>query len=381
MILFFPFDLLSHNLRCLQLAKAIKDHHEVRIAFSDNYNHFFKEAGIETFYCPGIPAGPVMEAAKKFNFSWMNEHILEAAFLRQVKAIQKYKPEAVVGDASFTLRLAAAYTKTPYISIINGYMSRYYARTRRLPDVHPAAQFRKKVPETIFNRIIRFAEGTVHKQVHRPFRKLAKKYRVLSKNSFLEELEGNHTFIADLPELFPQKHLPNSFSIIGPLYHKSGGPETELLHFLDNGRKNILVSMGSTGTSIDLSFLAGNLFRQFNIVSTSPLPEAENIFYKPFIHTASVIEKMDILICHGGNGTIYQALSAGLPVLCAPSIFEQEWNLQGLEALGLGERLHGTETEALDQVKKWINRENKKVNTYTHQAEKVFREKVNMVIT
>ena len=44
----------------------------------------------------------------------------------------------------------------------------------------------------------------------------------------------------------------------------------------------------------------------------------------------------DVVVCHGGNGTIYQALSNGAPVIGLPEFHDQEFNMQRVEALGLG---------------------------------------------
>jgi UDP-N-acetylglucosamine:LPS N-acetylglucosamine transferase len=51
------------------------------------------------------------------------------------------------------------------------------------------------------------------------------------------------------------------------------------------------------------------------------------------------MDRVDILICHGGNGTVYQALSHGVPLLFFPGNFEQEWNIQRIIEMGLGARL------------------------------------------
>ncbi|WP_423246048.1 glycosyltransferase, partial [Lactobacillus delbrueckii] len=62
------------------------------------------------------------------------------------------------------------------------------------------------------------------------------------------------------------------------------------------------------------------------------------------------------MICHGGNGSLYQALQAGIPILCHPSNFEQEWNLQGLEKSGCGERLSLNPTQRVQQIQHWMTR-------------------------
>jgi UDP:flavonoid glycosyltransferase YjiC (YdhE family) len=375
-ILFFPFDLLSHNLRCLQLAEAIRHDYEVKIAASARYNSFFKEAGIGIFPCQGIDPSLVMKSSKNFDFSWMRFDVLEQSFLNQVTAIRKYNPEAVVGDASFTLRLAAAYTNTPYVSVINGYMSRFYARTRRLPLTHPAAKFSDKLPENVFNKIIDFAERVSFRMVNRPFIQLARKYKTDKRKIFLQELEGDLTLIVDHPELFPQKNLPDNFKLIGPLYYESDKEEASLISVLGNGRKNILVSMGSSGDWEKIRVFASEKFHDFNIIMTPSVEIQKNgwfnvqhIYCKDFINVRSIIHKIDILICHGGNGTVYQGLQGNVPVLCIPDIFEQEWNLQGLEAIGLGERLENNEDKIYKQIIHWIEKKDK--NLYSDLSKEI----------
>jgi UDP:flavonoid glycosyltransferase YjiC (YdhE family) len=42
------------------------------------------------------------------------------------------------------------------------------------------------------------------------------------------------------------------------------------------------------------------------------------------------------VVCHAGNGTIYQALSHGKPVVGVPDFHDQEFNMQRVEARDLG---------------------------------------------
>src|SRR4029077_729720 len=44
----------------------------------------------------------------------------------------------------------------------------------------------------------------------------------------------------------------------------------------------------------------------------------------------------DVVVSHGGNGTVYQALSRGVPIIGLPSIFDQEVNMRRVCALGAG---------------------------------------------
>ena len=50
----------------------------------------------------------------------------------------------------------------------------------------------------------------------------------------------------------------------------------------------------------------------------------------------AIMEKSDVVVNHGGNGTVYQAIVSGTPVIGIPYHIDQEINLQRVEDLGIG---------------------------------------------
>ncbi|MDQ3842876.1 MAG: hypothetical protein M3342_02510, partial [Bacteroidota bacterium] len=78
----------------------------------------------------------------------------------------------------------------------------------------------------------------------------------------------------------------------------------------------------------------------------------------PFVPADAILPLTDLVICHGGNGTLYQALAYGIPLLCKTSHVEQEWNVQALERKGLGESLDRISTPIQYQkaVERWIDK-------------------------
>jgi UDP:flavonoid glycosyltransferase YjiC (YdhE family) len=82
----------------------------------------------------------------------------------------------------------------------------------------------------------------------------------------------------------------------------------------------------------------------------------ENIIYAPFLNISYIISKVDLVLTHGGNGSIYQALYGGVPVLCYPVIFEQEWNVRRIADLGFGDMIpkHFTADKLKKIIEKWI---------------------------
>jgi UDP:flavonoid glycosyltransferase YjiC (YdhE family) len=67
------------------------------------------------------------------------------------------------------------------------------------------------------------------------------------------------------------------------------------------------------------------------------------IYVEPFIDGDLVMRQCDLVVCHGGNGTIYQALQHGKPIIGIPTIPDQKFNMRRVEALGIGKTLKWSE--------------------------------------
>jgi UDP:flavonoid glycosyltransferase YjiC (YdhE family) len=336
--LFFPFDLLSHYLRCLQLAEAIRGDYDCVFLHSDSYGGFVEGQGFRQAAGRKLCAAEVVRQSKDFRFDWLENTALEAVFRSQCALIRRFRPALVVGDTSHTLKMAASHTGTPFVAVLNGYLSRYYAVRRPMPSAHPLVRH-TGLPPSCFAPFVPLGERIVFRQIHRPFRQLREKYRLPRLESFEQELEGDLTCIADSPLLFPLKPLPPSHAVIGPLYHSGERREPALEHFLDTAKPTVIVAMGSTGALERVSWLNERRFAAFNVVVAGGTPDqfpASHIHAAPFLNLTAVLPSAALVICHGGNGTLNQALAQGVPVLCLPEFFEQEWNAHRIQELGYG---------------------------------------------
>ena len=76
------------------------------------------------------------------------------------------------------------------------------------------------------------------------------------------------------------------------------------------------------------------------IVTTAGMVELTNVpdnfFVVDYAPGSKIMEKSDIVICHGGNGTIYQAMSKGVSIIGIPTMHDQEFNLDRVVDLGIG---------------------------------------------
>jgi UDP:flavonoid glycosyltransferase YjiC (YdhE family) len=57
----------------------------------------------------------------------------------------------------------------------------------------------------------------------------------------------------------------------------------------------------------------------------------DNFLVKSFYPGSKILEHCDAVICHGGNGTVYQALRAGIPLVTIPTHIDQKANAFLLE--------------------------------------------------
>jgi UDP:flavonoid glycosyltransferase YjiC (YdhE family) len=358
-ILVFPFNLLSHYSRSLQLCAVVQDKFNIRFPSSSIYNELIEKHRFSTFDCESFDSGTVLEAAKKFNFSWLSLDKIEKFFLSQVAAIKNHSPVCVIGDTAPTLKMAAEYSNTRYFSIMNGYMTKYYKTGRKIPNAHPLYNLFRFVPNKPQQMIVGLGEQIKFWRIHKPFSELRKKYGLIEKRTYLDELEGDYNFICDPDEFFPQKELPENYYFIGPLYYFGTDDERDLLKILPKNKKNIVIHLGSSGNWESLKFLADPVFNQYNFIIAGDLPFAfnqKNIITRKFINMSAILDKVDLVICHGGNGTIYQSLAHGVPLLCLTNIFEQEWNVQQLEKFELGRSINNIKDrkQLKSLMDKWI---------------------------
>lgn len=348
---------MSHYLRCIRLASEYPDY-DILFASSAKYNKFVLDAGYGVFEVEGFNADYVMNCAREFDFSWLNKKDIEKVFLSQRDALLKLKPDLIIGDTWPTLKMAAEATGTPCVALMNAYMCKYYTETRPLSRNHPGFKHLQKLPLQARNRIINLAENISFRIVHKPFRQLRRKYSLKKINNYLMEMEGDENLICDDVNIFPLKPLPSNYRIVGPLTFDPVDEDTELLQSLDPLKPSICVCMGSTGNWKELRFLSELKYTKFNIITAgdeNELIKGPHIFRKKFINLDQVLPHCKYLICHGGNGTIYKGLQHRVFMFFVTSHFEQEWNAERLEVLGLGKRFDSESAE-------WLCSENRELS-------------------
>lgn len=338
-ILFAPYNLLSHYLRCIQLAKSINHEYDTVFLYSSKYNHIVKQNGfkISGKFTPEYKT--VVEKAESFDFSWINVDSIRKTVNNFGSIFKGEKPDLIIGDSYLGLRIAAEYCNIPLLCVLNAYISPYYQDFRDVPHNHPGNKYKRFVNAKVWRKLVVAIESIAFKKEHQPFKELREELGLVKLNNLLDEFAGDYNIICDDSKVFPLKELPDNYFKLNPILYESNKNETELIKLIDNNKQTIYVSAGSSGYSLIPDFISPDMLSNYNIIVTGAERNyfEHGIIYRNFVNFNAIADKIDLTICHGGNGTLYQSAQRAIPIIAIPRIFEQEWNTQRFQKLGLCE--------------------------------------------
>lgn len=174
-------------------------------------------------------------------------------------------------------------------------------------------------------------------------------------------LKADLTLVNDLPDYYDQKFFPKNVLFTGPVFSRSGSVEdvsSQIKEVFDskNGKIKVFCTLGSSGTKKQLLeivkvFTAGEGLK-WNAVILSPssvcpveearatLGDREGIYITDeFIPGQKVNALADVVVCHGGQGTVQTAISSGTPLVGVAMQQEQFLNLTNIALYGAGIRV------------------------------------------
>lgn len=379
-LIFFPFDLFSHYLRCLTLAEAVKEDFEVLFASSNNQksNDLVREYGFDVVACKTVDAARMSLMESRLDHSWMKQEELEPIFLDQVRVLREQRPHLVISDFSITLSMAAEYAHVTCYALTIAHLSQYSRLERKAPNFHPAIKVLKWLhcPAGLLMLLTGVGESVEFRTMHKGIRSIRKKYQLKPRKDYLDELQAEYNLVTDIEDFSPMKGLPGNYTYIGPVFHQHPGAEEDILSRLDPAKKTIFISLGTFWSSDNLYALFNDpLFRAYNIVIAGKpgIALAPQIIQKPFVNLEAILPNTDLLICHGGDATVYQSLSHGVPLLGLAFHGEQNWSLQRVENLRSGEaiELPMTAEQMNNKINSWLQKKKREQARFDAFAQKI----------
>ena len=344
---------LSHLLRSIEIAKAVRAKgHKVIFATDGIYVDFLEKNGFE--YRTIFTNDPVhtMKATRSGMFFYYNSDRIKKSVTSEIACIEAIDPLAVVGDFRWTLRISSEYCQVPYVGIINAIWTPYYAEFRTISE---KMLLRKIFGLRFMEKISPFGTKLMMNRRGKPFLRLRKQLGLTPIKNLHLEMLGDCNLMPDIPEFCPTTDaLPDNFSYIGPLF---ASDETLSLSTQDNftDEPYIYATLGSTATPKMISAVFEALADQpLPVVMTTgkqPLPVAapSNFILFDYLAAKQAYSNAQAVVCHGGQGTLYQALSYGVPIIGIATHNDQQWNLDRITVLQLG-RQFGEDSCAASEI-------------------------------
>ena len=331
---------LAHTSRPLEIAKLLSQTgHDIVFAGEGKYMELPRENGFPTFSILTFDPIHSLAISRNGRVNYYNYDFTKVCVEEELKLFEKIKPDLVLADWRHSIGTACELAGIPLAVIMNAAWTNYYLVRVNAPEHLKITQILGKQITTWF---IPWIKSFILSFDIRPINKYRRHKRLRTLKNLWEVISGDLNLLVDIPEYGPTKDLPSNYSYIGPIMWEPEVQVPDWLDSLDPERPTLYFTMGSTGNP---SFfeqaieIFGNskyqcVMTTAGMVELSDIPD--NFYVVDYAPGSKIMEKCDIVVCHGGNGTIYQAMSKGVSIIGIPTMHDQEFNMDRVVDLGIG---------------------------------------------
>ncbi|MBA4389199.1 MAG: hypothetical protein C0404_14595 [Verrucomicrobia bacterium] len=337
---------LAHVARPALLARwAAEAGHEVSFACSSRFAWVARCEGLTPIEIETIGDADFYSRLSHGKFFYTVEDI-RRYISAEVELMSRLDPDLVVGDFRLTLPVSAWYAGVECLSLANAYWSPVAERRLSPPEAGFFGLLPSGIRETLFSAL----KPLAYRMFAAPLDRVRKSYGLPAFSDFRQHYTGGDTCgYMDLPSLVPLEQPPSNHFYLGPvIWHPRGLPEPSLSG-LGLERPLAYVTMGSSGDRRLLPAICGELLgancdlaisgirqeEQEMLLAEVPGLKGRSVLGQ-FFSPKAALARASFTVCHGGNGTVYQSLEAGVPVVCLPSNPDQSLMSDATEAAGAG---------------------------------------------
>jgi UDP:flavonoid glycosyltransferase YjiC (YdhE family) len=342
---------LAHVSRLLEIAKVLRTQsHEVIFAGHGKYLDIVVKEGFTCHELPYMSVEQIVNAVRTQKLGDIYQYRQLEEFIAAESALyQQENPDLILIDNRPTARTSADKLGLPTAAVLNVHMSSFRKNPFfSLSDIlgiknsmllTPFDLLENKIEYFLYDRLVMGDLNKLRRQMGLP--------------GYYgnQHEEGDLSMLADIPEFNPVAFMPAHASFVDPITWHNDLPEPDSLKQLTRDRKTIYVSLGSESLDELIQELSAltELNAQVVIACGKTLGEqtcrtpVPHVFLEEFVNTDKLHPICDVVCCHGGNGTIYQALGFGLPIVAVATHAEQYVGAKKLEQLGLGRALKLTQ--------------------------------------
>lgn len=333
-ILFFPVEPgIAHITRCLAIAQVLKNRGQrVIFAICREKQAFLKQAGME--------AVPVSIFLHEDLWKWITtlknpRHHLPLV-QEELEILAKYKPDLVVVDFRLTAIVSAKIAGVPAVFVTH---SGGLPTGCHIPNLG--------YPRFLHRFLLPFVQQTV-RYAKAPFvNALVQAAWELGYTLTAEDILKYPTYlIPEAANYLPANQDTISRSYVGPIFWNGFTKyRPAWLKNIKPDGKTVYVTFGGTGyDSQKLIDLCRTLVMQgfrvivscSTIAEITAFPRHKRLYVAKYISGWDISQRVDIVVCHGGYGTMMQAALSGVPVVAMPFNPDQIVHSLRFQELGLG---------------------------------------------
>ncbi|MGV7210168.1 glycosyltransferase [Oxalobacteraceae bacterium A2-2] len=331
---------LAHVARPLALAGALApERYEVHFACAGGYEHFFADSGLRHWPLASISSARFL-AALAAGQPVYDQATLQRYVEEDLHLLAELRPDVVVGDFRLSLSASARIARLPYVALANAYWSPYARQHYTVPSLAMSRVLPIPLAQAMFQlmRPLAFARHA------RPLNQVRQAYRLPSLGPDLRRVytDADHTWYADVPEMFPTDGLPATHAYLGPVLWSPPVALPPWWHALPPALPVVYVTLGSSGQG-DLLPLVLHALAPLPLtamVATAgrppPARPPANAYMASYVPGEAAARRAALVICNGGSPTSQQALAAGVPVLGIAGNLDQFLNMDGVMRAGAG---------------------------------------------
>jgi UDP:flavonoid glycosyltransferase YjiC (YdhE family) len=327
---------LSHIGKCLSIMDILELRgHETEIAVTKNHSGFLDKMGIRHHLlsdiqeadCGGFPT-----------FDWFsNVGRIADCIHEEVDLINRIEPDRVIGVFRPTLHASSAITGIPHDSLICACM---------VPDCREVLGFmgneeRIAVQSKLLTNFFSFAGSKLNDAMA--------KFGLSGIEDIRETFVGERTFLWDFPEFMPLA-IRGKMTHVGPIALRHWPYD----HFdVDEVvKRGLPIAVISFGTCVMDHAVVRRIARLllesgYQVIIAAGGQKAihglepgdPRVTVLNYAHLTGIFPHASLLVTHGGQMTVFEALKNEIPILVMPFQPEQAHNGVCLERIGCGARL------------------------------------------
>jgi UDP-N-acetylglucosamine:LPS N-acetylglucosamine transferase len=328
---------LSHVAKCLAVSDALQTRgHQVRVAVSRKHSAFLDRLGIDRAVLPDIQES---DESGFPSVEWFRDpkHII-CCIKAETALLDEYRPDRVLGVFRFTLKTSSVLAGVPYDSLTCGCMTPEFDEVLGFADGEQGRDMQRIILDGFF----RYAGSKLNE---------AAAYFGLPKSNgdIRHSLKGERTFLWDFPEFAPVPERPDMVHV-GPLsWNKWPCDPVDSARLTSYPGRLAVVAFGTctvcvpsarrlvnvlTGLGYQVLLAAGGQKEYLAMMPADP-----RVVIHTFAPLHEILPHASLLVTHGGQMTVFEALQSKVPVAVMPFQSEQAHNGVCLERLGCGIRL------------------------------------------